>query len=163
MVCKQLKKRRHENEEAESDYQNAWTAYVRQQRVTKRKNSKRGEGMPNFENVESLKMNGSVVAGKEEMGKVIKECWEEIGCVIEVLDVREKCAILERKNVNELNERISREQVEKCVTRQKNGKVALPDEIPYEVYKNRKVVIGRMTEVFNHVGMGRRERAKSVE
>ena len=42
---------------------------------------------------------------------------------------------LERKDADELNERISREEVEKCVKKQKNGKAAGVDEIPYELYK----------------------------
>ena len=36
--CRRLKKKRHESEEAEVEYQSAWAAYyVRQQRLTKRK------------------------------------------------------------------------------------------------------------------------------
>ena len=35
---------------------------------------------------------------------------------------REECVTLERKNADELNERISMEEVEKCVRRQRNGK-----------------------------------------
>ena len=176
-VCRQLRKRRHESEEAENEYLNAWTAYVSQQRMTKRKIMKakvasersviqslrekgmeggrewyrflRGEGMPDSENVESLKVNGAVVTDKEEMRRAIKEFWEEIGGVGEVFDVDEG---LERKDADELNERISREEVEKCVKKQKNGKAAGPDEIPYELYKNGgEVVIDRMTELFNQV------------
>ena len=153
-----------ESEEAESEYQEAWAAYVRQQRVTKRMvmNAKvrsernviqslrekgveggrewyrflRGEGMSVSENVESLRVNGAVVTDKEEMRKAVKEFWEEIGGVGGVFDAREGCVTLERKNANELNERISREEVERCVKRQKNGKAAGPYEIPYEMYKN---------------------------
>ncbi|MPC25363.1 hypothetical protein E2C01_018472 [Portunus trituberculatus] len=36
------------------------------------------ERMPDCEHVESLKVNGAVVTGKEEMRRVIKEFWEEI-------------------------------------------------------------------------------------
>ena len=35
--CRWLKKKRHESEEAEVEYQSAWAAYVNQQRMTKRK------------------------------------------------------------------------------------------------------------------------------
>ena len=35
--CRWLKKKRYESEEAEGEYQNAWTAYVKQQRLTERK------------------------------------------------------------------------------------------------------------------------------
>ena len=179
-VCRQMRKRRHESEEAEGEYQNAWTAYVSQQRVVKRKimNAKvrcernviqslrekgveggrewyrflRGERMPDSENVESLKVNGALVTEKEDIRRVVKEFWEEIGGVGEVSEVREGCVTLERKNADELNERISREEVEKCVKRQKNGKAAGPDGLPYEMYKNGgEVVIDRMTELFNQV------------
>ena len=67
----------------------------------------RGEGMPDSENVESLKVNGAVVTDKEEIRRV-KEFWEEIGGVGEVFDVRERCVTLERKDADVLNERISR-------------------------------------------------------
>ncbi|MPC93382.1 hypothetical protein E2C01_088508 [Portunus trituberculatus] len=85
--------------------------------------------MSDRENVERLRVNGTVVTDKEEMKKVIKDFWEEIGGVGEVLDVKEGCVTLERKDADELNERISREEVEKYVKRQKNGKAAGPDEI----------------------------------
>ena len=66
--------------------------------------------------------------------------------------MREGCLTLERKDMNEINERISREQVEKCVKTQKNGKAAGPDDIPYEFYRNAgEVMIDRMTELFNDV------------
>ncbi|MPC63693.1 hypothetical protein E2C01_057795 [Portunus trituberculatus] len=94
----------------------------------------RGEGMPDSENVESLRVNGALVTDKEDMRRVIKEFWEEIGGVDEVFGVREGCVTLERKDADEMNERISRE--EKCVRRQKNGKAAGPDERPYEMYRN---------------------------
>lgn len=52
---------------------------------------------------------------------------------------------LERKDVAELNESISREKVEKCVKKHKNGKEAAGlDEIPYEMYKNGKVMNNRI-------------------
>ena len=35
--CRWLRKRRHESDEAEIEYLNAWEAYVKQQRLTKRK------------------------------------------------------------------------------------------------------------------------------
>ncbi|MPC24152.1 hypothetical protein E2C01_017228 [Portunus trituberculatus] len=38
----------------------------------------RGEGMPDSENVESLRVNGALVTDKEDMRRVIKEFWEEI-------------------------------------------------------------------------------------
>ena len=58
--------------------------------------------------------------------------------------------------------RISKEEVERCVKRQKNGKAAGLDGIPYEMYKNGgEVVIDRMTEVFNQVW--EEEGAKNVE
>ena len=47
--------------------------------------------MSDSENVESLKVNGSVVTDKEEMRKAVKDYWEEIGGVGEVHDVREGC------------------------------------------------------------------------
>ena len=72
------------------------------------------------------------------------------GGVGEILEVREGCLTLERKDANELNGRISREEGEKCVKRQKNGKAAGPDNIPYEFYKNdSEMVINRMTELIN--------------
>ena len=89
--------------------------------------------MSDSENVESLRVNGAVVTDKGEMKKAVKEFWEEIGGVGEVFVVKEECVTLERKNADELNERISREEVERCVKRQKNGKAAGPDGIPYEM------------------------------
>ena len=67
----------------------------------------------------------------------------------EVFGVREECVTLERKNTDKLNERNSRNEMEKCVRRQKNGEVAGPDGIPYEMYENGgEVVFDRMTEVW---------------
>ena len=78
-----------------------------------------------------------------------------MGGVGEVLgaSAREECVTLERKNADELNERIRREEVDKCVKRQKNEKAADPDGIPYyEMHKNGgEVVIDGMTELFNQV------------
>ena len=42
--------------------------------------------------------------------------------------MREECLTLERKDADELNERMNRQEVEKCVKRQKNGKAAEPDD-----------------------------------
>ena len=68
------------------------------------------------------------------------------------MEVRKGCLTLEKKDANELSERISREKVVKCVKRQKNGKAAGPDDIPYEFYKNGgEVMIDRITELFNQV------------
>ena len=94
----------------------------------------RGEKMPDSENVESLKVNGELVTDKEKICECIKEFWEEIGGVGEVFEVRDSCVTLERKDAAELDERIRREEVDKCVKRQKNGKAAGPDEIPYEFF-----------------------------
>ena len=59
---------------------------------------------------------------------------------------------LERINANDLNERISKEEVDKCVRKQKNGKATGPDDIPYELYKNGgEVVIDWMTDLFNRM------------
>ena len=95
---------------------------------------------------------GALVTDKEDMRRMIKEFLEEIGGVGEVFGVREGCVILERKDADEMNKRISREEVEKCVRGQKNGKAAEPDEIPYEMCQNGgEVVTDRMTELFNQV------------
>ena len=86
-VCRQLRKRK--SKEAETEYQNAWTAYMRQEQVVKRKimhatvkfernviqslrkkgveggrewfTFLRGEGMSDSENVESLGVNLALV------------------------------------------------------------------------------------------------------
>ena len=59
---------------------------------------------------------------------------------------------LERKDANEFNERISWEEVVKCMKRKKNSKAAGPDDILYEFYKNGgEVMIDRMTGLFNEV------------
>ena len=183
--CRWLKKKRHESVEAEDEYQNAWAAYVRQQRLTKRKimNAKvkcerdviealrekgqeggrewyrfmRGEGMLDRENIESLKVNGECITDRERMKVSIREFWEDVGGVGEVFDVRAECVTLERKDANELNERISKQEVEKCVKKQKNGKAAGPDDIPYEFYKNGgEIVVEKMNKLFNQVWMEER-------
>ena len=100
----------------------------------------------------SLKVNDECITDKNEIRELFKEFWEDVGGVGEVLEVREGCLTLERKDGNELNVRVSREEVEKCVKRQKNGKAAGPDDIPYKFYKNvGDRVIDRMTELFNQV------------
>ena len=67
-------------------------------------------------------------------------------------EVRPECVTLERRDANELNERIDRDEVVRCVKRQKNDKAAGLDDIPYEFYKNGgEVMIDRMTELFNRV------------
>ena len=64
--------------------------------------------------------------------------------------MKEGCFTLERKDANELNERISREEIEESVKRQNNGRATGPDDIPFEFYKNGgEMVIDRMTELFN--------------
>ena len=179
--CRTLRKRRNENEEAESDYQNAWEEYVRQQRLTKRiiMNAKvksersvvesfREKGMvggrewyhflmgeSKLENeCESLKVNGEIITEKNRMKNHIKEFWEEIGGVgeVPVPRIREECLTLEWTDANELNERIRREEVEECVKRQKNNKSPGMDDIPYEMYKNGgEVMIDEITKLFNCV------------
>ncbi len=60
--------------------------------------------------------------------------------------------MMERRDANELNVKISGEEVERCVKGQKNGKAAGLDDIPYELYKNGgERVIDRMTDLFNRV------------
>ncbi|XP_063857805.1 uncharacterized protein LOC135099405 isoform X1 [Scylla paramamosain] len=178
--CRWLRKKRHESDEAENEYLNAWAAYVKQQRLTRRMimNAKvesersviqslrekgmeggrewykfmRGENMSGSVGVERLKVEGVVITEKDGIREAIKGFWEEVGGVGEMFSVREECVTLERKNADELDERISRDEVERCVRRQKNGKAAGPDDIPYEFYKNGgEVVIDRMTELFNRV------------
>ncbi|KAK3886627.1 hypothetical protein Pcinc_009274 [Petrolisthes cinctipes] len=92
--------------------------------------------MSSTESVDSLKVNGVCINDKEEVRKAIKEFWENIGGVGEVTDVRGENVTLEWKDAEELNVRISREEVERCVKRQKNCKAPGPDDIPYEMYKN---------------------------
>ncbi|MPC58871.1 hypothetical protein E2C01_052881 [Portunus trituberculatus] len=75
--------------------------------------------MPDSENVESLRGNALVI-DEEDMRRVIKEFCVEIGDVGEIFDVREGCVTQERKDSGEMNERISREEVEKYVRGQKN-------------------------------------------
>ena len=101
--------------------------------------------------VESLKINVQVTTEKEGVRETIRQFWEEVDGGGEVLHMKQVCVTVERKNADELNERISREELEKCVKGQKNGKAAEPDGIPYEMYKNGgEVVIDRMTEELNH-------------
>lgn len=58
--------------------------------------------------------------------------------------------IREKKDASEVNVRISRKEVERCVKGEKNGKAAGPDDIPYELYKNGgESVIDRMSDLFN--------------
>ena len=178
--CRWLKKKRHESEEAEREYQSAWAAYVNQQRLTKRKIREakvkcerstiqslkekgleggrewyrfmRGESMTESEDVKTLIVNGVCVTDEKEIQEAVKMFWEDIGGVGEVFDARGECLTLERKDAGELDEWISIDEVKKCVKRQKNGKAAGPDEIPYEMYKNGGATVSeRMTEVFNRV------------
>ena len=178
--CRWRKKKRHESEAAELEYQSAWTAYVRQQRLTKRmiRDAKvkcerntiqslkekglqggrewyrfmRGESVTENEDVKALKVNDEYVTDEEEMKEAVKMFWEDIGGVGEVFHARGECLTLERKDAGELDEWISIDEVKKCIKRQKNGKAAGPDEIPYEMYKNGgETVIERMTDVFNRV------------
>ena len=62
--------------------------------------------MSDSENVESLKVNGECITDKNNIRKSIKEFWEDIG-VGDVLEVREGCLTLERKDAIELIERFS--------------------------------------------------------
>ena len=178
--CRWLKKRRHDSDAAEVEYQNAWAAYVRQQRMTKRKirdakvkcerstiqslkekglqggrewyRFMRGESINENEDVQTLKVNEECVTDERIIKEAVKEFWEEIGGVGEVFDARDECLTLERRDTGDLDEWISTDEVKKCVKRQKNGKAVGPDEIPYEMYKNGgEAVIERMTEVFNRV------------
>ena len=96
----------------------------------------KGDIMSDSENVKSLKVSGECVTDKNNITESIKEFWEDIGGVGEVFQVREGCLTLERKDVDDLNNRISREEGEKCVKRQKNGEAAGPDDILHEFYKN---------------------------
>ena len=178
-LCRRLRKRRNESEEAKNEYQNAWEAYVKQQRLTKRKimnakskcernviqslrekgmvggrewqNFLRGESKSNNE-CESLKVNGEVITDKVRMKESVKEFWEEVGGVGQVYDVRENCITLESTESNELNEIISKEEVALCLKKQKNGKSPGPDDIPYELYKNGgALIVDGMTALFNCV------------
>lgn len=67
--------------------------------------------------------------------------------------VSEGCVTLERKDVDEVKEPISRDEVERCVRKLKNGKAAGPDQISYELCKNEgEAVTDRMSELFYSVG-----------
>ncbi|MPC21128.1 hypothetical protein E2C01_014104 [Portunus trituberculatus] len=63
----------------------------------------------------------------------------------EVFGVKERCETLERKNADEANERISREEVKRCARKQKNGEAVGLDGIPYKIYKD-EFVIDNMTK-----------------
>lgn len=60
---------------------------------------------------------------------------EKIG-VGETLYVRKICVILEWNSRSEMNELISREEVERYLKGQRNAKAAGEDEILWELYKN---------------------------
>ena len=47
--------------------------------------------------VESLKVNGEIMTGKEGIREAMRQFWEEVGGVGEGLDTREECETLERK------------------------------------------------------------------
>lgn len=70
--------------------------------------------MSDSDNVESLKVHGELVTGNKKIEPITK-----FGGVGEVFDVKEGCVTLEMKDANELNEKISREEIEKCIKRQK--------------------------------------------
>ena len=178
--CRWLRKKRNESDEAEEEYQNAWEAYVKQQRRVKRKIREakakcekdaiqslrergveggqewyrflRGEQFSDGGGVESLKVNGELVTDKKKMKECIKDFWEEIGGVDEVQISKVDAVTLERKDSEELNEKISKKEVEECVRKQKNAKAAGPDEVPYEFLKfGGDMVIEKMTELYNCV------------
>ena len=112
----------------------------------------RNESVSGTDKVECLKVNGRIIENVEEIKECIKEYWEEIGGVGEVSGVSEVGITLERMDAEEIDERISREEVEACLKRQKNNKAAGLDEIPYEMYKNGgMIVLEKMTELFNEV------------
>ena len=67
------------------------------------------------ENVESLKEISECVTDKNEISKSMGKFREDIGGIGEGLELREGCLTLERKDADVLNERICREEVEKCV------------------------------------------------
>ena len=54
--------------------------------------------MPDSDNVESLRVNGALVTDKEDMRRVVKEFWEEIGGVGEVFKVREGCVTVKGRH-----------------------------------------------------------------
>lgn len=82
---------------------------------------------------------------------VIKEIQKEIGGVGKVFDVGEGRVSMKREAADESNERISREEVQKCLQK-KNVEAAEQDEIPYLTYRNGKEAeIDKMTEMFNKV------------
>lgn len=74
----------------------------------------KNEGMPNSENKEFLMVNSEITIERKKIRDGIKEFWEETGRGEEVFEVREGCLSLKEQHANELNDRISREEVEKC-------------------------------------------------
>ena len=119
--CRWLREKRLESNEAEIEYQNVWGMYVKQQRLTRRMIMKaqmkcersvieslrekemeggcewykftRGENMSGNVGVESLKVNGQVITERERIRDAIRQFYEEVGGVGEVLgaSAREEC------------------------------------------------------------------------
>lgn len=80
-------------------------------------------------------MYGEIIID-EKMGEPLKEFWKKIRRVGKDMYVQEEGVIIETKDATELNERASSKELEWCIMRQKDGKAAELDEIPYKHYKN---------------------------
>lgn len=78
----------------------------------------------------------------------ITEVWKEVEGVGKVFDVRAEFVTLERKDANELNERISREKLKSVKHKLKNCETTEPDDMPGEFYKDGGEVVIHSTTTF---------------
>ncbi len=179
-VCRQLRKKRHESEDCEQKYQEAWQRYEEQQRRTKTiirnhiveyernrinefvmKGERggrnwyaflRGDKSESDLRVDGLNVEGVYVTERTMLAEAVKKFWEDIGGMNDLFTPGENVVSLERKNLSGMDEEITNEEVKQVVERMKNNKAAGMDEIPYEMYKyGGESAIGRLTDLFNVV------------
>ena len=111
----------------------------------------RGEQCNHFK-VDELCVDGETIGDKEKMKKVIAKFWEEIGGIEENL---EQCAInlnLPSVNMNDMDMKIGKKEIETYLRKLKNEKANGPDMIPYEMYKyGGEIVVDKLYDLFGKI------------
>ena len=114
----------------------------------------RGDACNRETEIDEVEVQGVNVKDTNEMKNAIVEFWEDIGGMNEgVNGIYEMPQMyIERKDMGEMNEEMSHDEIESFLKKLKNGKAAGPDGIPYEMFKNGgRCMIEKLHDIFRKI------------
>ena len=109
----------------------------------------RGEHQVKVTEVKELKVNDKMVSGMDEIKNAIREHWERVGGMNEIMQKEIPMFEMKQKRLDYMDDEPDEDEIKKVCEKLKNGKAAGNDRIPYEMYKfGGKIIVEKLKELF---------------